>query len=360
MDSHSPILQTRHLSTGYKTGRKSCKVLSEDLNLRMYPGELICLLGPNGSGKSTLIRSLSGLQPALKGTVEIEGKSIQDLRPADLAKKLSMVLTERVKAGNLNAYSLVALGRHPYTGWLGNLSRADKEKTQQAMVATGTTDFADRKVHELSDGECQKVMLARALAQDTPLIILDEPTAHLDLPNRVELMQLLHQLARQMNKAILLSSHDLDLALQAADQVWLLQQDGQLKTGTPEDLVLQGTFEAAFAREGFQFDKDTGTFNLHKGHGENITLSGEGAAAFWTRRALQREGFSVIPPGKETAIEIDILKEEEKLYWISRMDGKYQKHASVAALIVWIRKTASGQNYSPFYSVIEGFNFPKN
>ena len=350
MERTAPILQTRQLSTGYKTGRKSFKVLSEELNLRMYPGELICLLGPNGSGKSTLIRSLSGLQPVLKGTVEIEGKSIQELRPAELAKKLSMVLTKRVKAGNLNAYALVALGRHSYTGWLGNLSREDKEKTEQAMLATDTIDFANRKVHELSDGECQKVMLARALAQDTPLIILDEPTAHLDLPNRVELMQLLHQLARQMNKAILLSSHDLDLALQAADQVWLLQQDGQLQTGTPEDLVLQGIFETAFSRGGFQFDKDTGTFNLHKGHGENIALTGSGAAAFWTRRALQREGFSVIPTGTETIISIEITEEGKSAVWISRINGKYQEHNSIASLIGCLRKTA------PLPSVSEGIN----
>jgi iron complex transport system ATP-binding protein len=332
MSSTSPLLKARDLKIGYYPGGKQEKVVAGPLELEIYPGQLICLLGPNGAGKSTLIRTLAGLQPLLSGNIEIENSPVQQLKPADMAKKISMVLTDRVPSGNLNVYSLIALGRYPHTGWLGNLRQADKQVIQWAMEATHTAVFAERKISELSDGERQKVMLARALAQDTRLIILDEPTAHLDIANRVEMMRLLHQLARQTNKAILLSTHELDLALQAADQVWLMRPDGQIDTGAPEDLVLDGRFEAAFNREGFNFDKSTGTFRIHAGHGQKINLVGHGAPAFWTRRALQREGYAIC---KENSgdITIAVYAQGSTCYWIIQ-EGENQKNClSIAELI---------------------------
>ena len=327
-----PILQAHELCIGYKKGSKSETKVAGPLQLEVYPGQLVCLLGPNGAGKSTLIRTLAGLQPMLKGTVSITGESIFQIKPAEIARKLSMVLTDRIRTGNLNVHSLVALGRYPYTGWLGTLSTADKRIISWAIEATKTAAFLHRKMDQLSDGENQKVMLARALAQDTPLIILDEPTAHLDLPNRIELMRLLHQLARQTNKAILLSTHELDLALQAGDQLWLLDADGKMKQGVPEDLVLDGSFEAAFDKAGFQFDKATGTFNMHQPKGNHIQLVGEGAVAFWTRRALQREGYTVVG-NKQADDTVEVMVEVNSDQWVIKFNGHYTKHQTIAAML---------------------------
>lgn len=311
----SPILTARSLSIGYKAGKRLPQIVSESLNLDLFSGQLVCLLGPNGAGKSTLMRTLSGLQPMLSGEILIDHESLTNLKPADLAKKLSLVLTERIDTGNITVSELVALGRTPYTGWLGSLSDLDKEKISWSMDATDTKQYANRRMNELSDGERQKVMLARALSQDTRLILLDEPTAHLDLPNRVEMMRLLHNLARQTSKAILLSTHELDLALQAADKLWLMHPDGKLVSGVPEDLVLNGSFESAFIKNGFHFDRNTGTFTIHKEAASTpIYLSGKSNLVFWTKRALQREDF-VVSDNPDLPNKIKISEDVENPVW---------------------------------------------
>lgn len=330
MNNTAPLLKASRLSIGYKKGTKEEKVLAGPLELEILSGELICLLGPNGAGKSTLIRTLAGLQPLLSGTVETGGKNMLQLKPPERAKLLSMVLTGRVPSGNLTVYSIIALGRFPYTNWLGTLQQKDREIVEWAMHITDTTSFANRKLIELSDGESQKVMLARALAQDTPVIILDEPTAHLDLPNRISLMRLLHQLAKATGKGILLSTHDLDLALQSADQVWLMRNDGVFTKGAPEDIVLNGTFEAAFHKEGFTFDKNSGTFIIHKSNGKSIRVEGEGAPLFWTKRALLREGFTVTA---NAAASIRILDKGDTVQWIYNNET----HATISSLLHSLR-----------------------
>lgn len=329
----TPILTARDLSIGYKTGKREPRIVSKSLDLDLFSGQLVCLLGPNGAGKSTLMRTLSGLQPTLSGEVLIDNASLASLKPVDLAQKLSLVLTERIDAGNLTVRELVALGRTPYTGWLGSLSENDREKISWSMDATDTRHYANRRMNELSDGERQKVMLARALAQDTRLILLDEPTAHLDLPNRVEMMRLLHHLARQTHKAILLSTHELDLALQAADQLWLMHPDGKLVSGVPEDLVLNGSFEAAFIKNGFHFDRNTGMFTIHKeATSTPVFLSGKSNLVFWTKRALQREDF-VVSDQPGSAYKIEITEETDKPVWTFYNGPKINKHHSVSALL---------------------------
>lgn len=336
MDTTSPLLKTVGLSIGYKN-KKGIKTLSGSLELELYPGQLICLLGPNGVGKSTLIRTLAGLQLAISGMVSIGYKPLLKQKPQERARLLSMVLTERVQSGNLNVFSIIALGRFPYTNWLGTLQPKDKEVVQWAMQTTGTTAFANRKFDELSDGEAQKVMLARALAQDTPVIILDEPTAHLDLPNRVSLMRLLHGLARETGKGILLSTHDLDLALQTADQLWLLNKEGVLTKGAPEDLVLNGAFEAAFGKEDFRFDKNSGTFVIHTDGEKSIYVKGKGAPLFWTKRALLREGYSMTAVPQDKSIHI--AEEENSIYWLYKNGSSEQKHDTVASLLAALQKS---------------------
>ncbi|MCF0071385.1 ABC transporter ATP-binding protein [Dyadobacter sp. CY261] len=293
MKASSAILETRALAIGYRSSGNERTVASY-LNVQLRPGDLVCLLGSNGAGKSTLMRTLSGLQPALGGDISIGSRPIGSLKPVELAQQLSLVLTDRVDAGNLTAREVVALGRTPYTGWLGSLSENDHREITRSIEQTGIQPLLDRPMHQLSDGERQKVMLARALAQDTPLILLDEPTAHLDLPNRVEMMRLLHTLARHARKAILLSTHELDLALQTADELWLMHADGTLLTGLPEDLVLNGSFEKTFARNGFSFDRLTGTFTIHQPAAPaNIYIEGPERLVFWAKRALMREGLGI-------------------------------------------------------------------
>lgn len=333
MDTGSPLLVAKQLQTGYHSGGRKILVSDGLPELSVRAGQLICLLGPNGSGKSTLLRTLAGLQPALGGLVAIAGRT--GLSSAELARQISLVLTDRVGGNNLDVYSLVALGRYPWSGWLGVLAEPDKAVIRQAVGAAGIGPLLDRKVYTLSDGENQKVMLARALAQDTPILMLDEPTAHLDLPSRIRLMRLLHRLAREMNKGILISTHELDLALQVADEVWLLQTGGPLHKGAPEDLVLDGVFEAAFAKEDVSFDRMTGIFRIHPEGSRSIGMAGSGMAAFWTRRALQREGFVVVEEGA-TPPGISLVQVEEKqgkCVWRLDTGRESRQFLSIAGLL---------------------------
>ncbi|GAC1377610.1 MAG: ABC transporter ATP-binding protein [Hymenobacter sp.] len=342
----APLLTAENLTVGYFGPRKTPHPVAGPLRLALWSGELVCLLGPNGAGKSTLLRTLAGLQPLLTGRLAVGGLPLSSLSAIERARQLSIVLTDRPDAGNLTVRELVSLGRHPHTGWLGGLSELDHAQVRAALAATGTTAFAARLVGELSDGERQKVLLARALAQDTPVVLLDEPTAHLDLPNRVALMRLLHRLARTTGKAILLSTHELDLALQAADRVWLLPANGELHTGTPEDLVLSGTFAAAFAREGLAFDPASGTFALHAPTGPAVQVLGDGAAAFWTRRALEREGF--VPTAKAAALRVTAPSLPGDR-WTSQVDGQAgREHETIAALLQALRRCS--ENYPVYQS----------
>ncbi|HAA75828.1 TPA: ABC transporter ATP-binding protein [Candidatus Latescibacteria bacterium] len=285
-------LHALNLSIGYAPPRRDRIVVGEALDVSLRPGELVCLLGPNGAGKSTLMRTLSGTQSPLEGRVEIDGTDIHALPASDRARQIAIVLTDRVDAGHLTTRTLVALGRYPHTDWMGALTAKDIQAVENALADVGATEHADAHTNELSDGERQKVMIARALAQDTDIILLDEPTAFLDLPRRVEIMTLLRRLAIEKGKAILLSTHDLDLAIRSADRLWLMNH-GRIQRGIPEALVMDGTFASTFDREGVSFDPDTGAFRIGNGEGHPIGLEGEGREANWTARALERIGYTV-------------------------------------------------------------------
>jgi iron complex transport system ATP-binding protein len=293
------VLQTFELTIGYgkprcgsRVGvRRQTTVVASGLNLRLRAGEMVCLLGPNGAGKSTLMRTLAGMQPPLEGRVEIAGQDVQAMAPAQLARLLAIVLTERIDVGNLSAFDLVALGRHPYTDWMGRLRETDRTVVEKALKAVQAESLRWRPVNELSDGERQKVMIARALAQEPVVLLLDEPTAFLDLPRRVEIMAMLRELTRTTGCAILLSTHDLDLALRSADRLWLLEAGGIIHTGVPEELVLSGAFAAAFRSSGVEFDAAQGVFRLQRSLRGTAIVHGEGLPAYWTMRALERLGF---------------------------------------------------------------------
>lgn len=288
-----PILETHDLAIGYPTRRGALRLIVESLHLQLYAGELVCLLGPNGAGKSTLLRTLAGMQPPVRGGVRVAGADPYRLPPRELARRLGIVLTDRAEVGALSVRALVALGRYPYTDWTGRLTRQDETVIDHSLAAVGIAAFAPRPVNELSDGERQKVMIARALAQEPQLLLLDEPTAFLDLPRRVDLMGILRRLAREGGRAVLLSTHDLDLALRSADQIWLLPPGGPLRVGAPEELVLNGAFQAAFHGDGVEFDPYAGAFKFHHPPVGRVDLIGGDLPALWTRRALEREGFVV-------------------------------------------------------------------
>ncbi|MCU0498666.1 MAG: ABC transporter ATP-binding protein [Anaerolineae bacterium] len=292
----SPLLSAHDLSIGYLT-RQCQKIVASGLNLTLAAGELVALLGPNGAGKSTLMRTLAGMQPALLGEILLNGRGLHTISAMERAQQLSIVLTEPIEAGLMTGSALVSLGRYPYTDWTGHLSAHDQAVITQAIVAVGAQSLADRLVSELSDGERQKILIARALAQATPLILLDEPTAFLDLPRRVEIARLLHQIAHDHGRAIVFSTHDLDLALRTADRVWLMSADGRIYQGAPEDLVLTGAFATVFGGEGIEFDPYSGSFRLNHPSGRRARLHSEmdetGLLMIWTRRALERAGIEV-------------------------------------------------------------------
>lgn len=253
-----------HLSTGY-LGKKGTKVIAKDINATLYSGELTCLLGANGAGKSTLLRTLSAFLRPLSGEIRIQGKPLDKYSDKALARVIGVVLTEKCHLRNMTVHELIGMGRSPYTGFWGTLTAKDRRIVDESIALVGIENLAQRMVHTLSDGERQKVMIAKALAQETPVIFLDEPTAFLDYPSKVEIFQLLYALSHGMNKTIFLSTHDLELALQIADQVWLMDRERGVTVGTPSSLALDGSLESFFAgRRGIVFDRTTGLYRIDK------------------------------------------------------------------------------------------------
>ncbi len=287
------ILETNHLTIGYPR-KKNPYIVQSELNLEMFQGELVCLIGPNGSGKSTLLRTLSGLQESISGQVKIEGQSIDKLKYDQRATLISLVLTDKVDVEHATVHSIVAMGRYPYSDWWGGLTDEDEALIQQTINMLHLESKVHSLFSELSDGEKQKALIAKAFVQDTPLIILDEPTAHLDLPTRIEIMLLLHKLAHDTNTAVLLSTHELDMALQAADKIWLMTAQGGVTTGVPEDLVFNGAFDAAFQNSNYVFNPANGNFSMNYPMSKQISVKGNKLRMYWTLRALARAGFEVV------------------------------------------------------------------
>lgn len=241
------------LDVGYRR-KGGCRVVAGNMNAVVYGGELTCLIGANGVGKSTLLRTLSGFQPKLAGHIYIKGKEMGAYSRRQLAQIVSVVLTGRPEVDNLTVYELVALGRNPYTGFWGSLAQEDRLVVDNSLSMTGISRLAKRMVHTLSDGERQKMMIAKALAQQTDVIFLDEPTAFLDYQSKVEMMQLLHVLAGRTGKTIFMSTHDVELALQIADRLWLMTDGGKLCMGAPGALAESGALSDFIDRPGIRFD----------------------------------------------------------------------------------------------------------
>lgn len=293
MTAGQPNIILDNLTTGYRSAGSDV-IITSGISAALYPGELTCLLGPNGAGKSTLLKTLTAFMPPLGGDVFVEGRRLSDYNSAELARVIGIVTTERLTVNNMTVEELVALGRSPYTGFWGRLSASDRRIVDESISLAGITELRKRRVNTLSDGERQKSMIAKALAQQTPVIFLDEPTAFLDYPGKVEMMLLLRSLARTGAKTIFLSTHDLELALQIADKAWLLSKTLGLTIGTPEDLALDGDMNRYFERPGVSFDADSGLFRVNHEIEREVCLRGEGPVFVMARKALLRNGLNPV------------------------------------------------------------------
>ncbi|MBQ9361913.1 MAG: ABC transporter ATP-binding protein [Bacteroidaceae bacterium] len=300
-------IELKNLTTGYRHGGNE-KVVSRGLNATLNTGELTCLLGPNGAGKSTLLRTMCAFQPALSGTVEVMGHALNSYRQRALAELISVVLTDNGGVRNMTAFDVVGMGRSPYTGFWGRLGEKDRVVVNKCFQWVGIEPLKERKMNTLSDGECQKVMIAKALAQETPVLFLDEPTAYLDYPSKIQMLMLLHRLARTLKKTVFLSTHDLEHALQVADQIWLLDGEHGLTTGSPEDLTIEGWIEQYFNREGFMYDRDSGTFQISHETARVVAMQGDASGLDFRlcQKALIRNGILPVESTPDCPVAIRV------------------------------------------------------
>lgn len=276
MNSRKSIFKASGLAIGYRQDQR----LFENLSVELKEGDLVCFMGPNGVGKSSVIKTLAGLIPPLAGKVDNTNE-----------RNVAVVLTDRIQAPQMTVRELITYGRYPYLDWNLKLTAEDHRIIDESISRVHVQHLLDKYTSELSDGQMQMVMIARALVQNTPVLLLDEPTAHLDLNNRLEIMNVLRTLARTTGKAILLATHELDLALQTADYVWLASPDRRIRQGIPEDLVLDGSFDEVFQFKGF--DLKTGKVIHESFRQQSVKLVGSGSEYLWTKNALERSGFDV-------------------------------------------------------------------
>jgi len=325
-------IRLRDLSIGYPD-KHNTKRVAEHLNASIHSGELTCLLGTNGVGKSTLLRTLSAFQPPLGGTIDLLDRPLSTYDDRQLATVIGVVLTEKSDIRNMTVEELVGLGRSPYTGFWGTLKESDRRIVHEAIARVRIEPLTQRMVHTLSDGERQKVMIAKALAQETPIIFLDEPTAFLDFPSKVEVMQLLHNLTHTLQKTVFMSTHDLELALQIADKIWLMDRTNGIAIGTPEDLSLEGKLSSFFSRKGITYDTETGFFRIDTDYRREIHLHGHGSRYAVVRKALQRNGIRADRHVADDSLHIDTTGSAGDPFVIHRADGSTQSATNIEVLL---------------------------
>ena len=328
------IIEGKDVAIGYKASQQHV-FIHQHLNFQLHAGELVCLLGSNGVGKSTLLRTLSGSQPLLYGQLILLQKSIEKYTEHQLAQTIGVVFTDKTFAGGLTVSELVALGRQPHTGFFGKLNNYDKEVIEHAIVSTGLKSKASRYMAELSDGERQKAMIAKALVQECPVILLDEPTAFLDVVSRIEIMNLLHHLAVKENKAILMSTHDIEQALILSDRLWLMSPECGIKSGTTEDLVLKDSMQHLFGTNtSITFNKLSGTYIQSVGGKQEIYVDvGSPTLMYWTRNALNRNGYTIAAEAKETIPHLSVHSANDIVYRCEHQTYQLSSFAELMRLL---------------------------
>jgi len=328
MGTHGIIAETRSLSIGYRNRNRISEVM-KGLSLSARRGELVALIGRNGTGKSTLLRTLVGLQPPLGGSVALDGHLIGEIGLSQLPRLVSFASTEPVALHNIRVRDVVSLGRFPYTNWIGTLTYEDKKAVSVALEATGLSGLADRSIDGISDGERQRALIARSLAQDTGLLVMDEPTAFLDLPSRYGIVSLLRKLTREKGKCVIYSTHDLDTAINEADRIWLMTGD-TVSEGAPEDLMLTGVLARAFESPMLSFSITDGAFSFVRSRQTGIALEGKGKAAKLTARALARCGYTTDP---QAPLNVRVNEIAGTTEWIVTGGGANERYASLYDLV---------------------------
>ncbi len=334
------IIRLTDLEAGFRERGKLRRTVTGPLNISLPGGEFVALMGKNGSGKSTLLRTLSGLQKPLGGSIYIRGKDLEYYSGRELAKILGYVSTDVVRVQGMQVQQLVTMGRYPHTNWFGSLTPADREKIEYALEITSLNLFRNRDLYELSDGERQRAMIARTLAQDTVILMLDEPTAFLDLSHKFEIIRLLKTLSRDHRRTVLFSTHDLQTALREADKIWLMNRN-EIIEGAPEDLVLSGSLRDALLEENSAadvlLDMQSGEFRL-----DRKTLPGVAVRASdknletWTLRAIERMGYRSVR-NKQAGISVIAGKEGAKASWIVEKKGQKVVLNSIYELSLYLR-----------------------
>jgi iron complex transport system ATP-binding protein len=284
------VLVLDSLETGYGSGNRK-KLILPSLNASAVRGELIAVIGRNGIGKSTLLRTIAGLQPPLSGDIRINGKSLSTFTRMELARETGYISTESVKVSNMTVFDLVALGRFPHTNWIGTMDDQNHASVMDALRMTSMTGFGERFINEISDGERQKAMIARIIAQDAGIMIMDEPTAFLDTGGRFEILHLLNTLSHEKGKTIIFSTHDLHMAVNQADKIWLIS-GGRLLEGAPEDLMISGAFDHLFDASNVRFNPENGSFSFNSSGNGSVYIQGKGAEKIWVEKALKRLGLT--------------------------------------------------------------------
>jgi iron complex transport system ATP-binding protein len=308
------IFKIRDLLVGYEQHAKPKEgIIYGPLNTEIHTPEMIGIIGRNGIGKSTLLRTLTGIQHAISGTIVIRGQEISKISRSDRARLISYVSTEAVHVQNLRVMELVSMGRFPYTNWFGKLTKIDHDIIDDSIVQTGINHLLAKPVYQLSDGERQKVMIARALAQDTPVIILDEPTAFLDLPARHETIRLLNNLSRHKNKLIIFSTHDLSIAMDEVDKLWLMTDEGLLE-GAPEDLLMNQGFRKLFKNSDLDFDARSLVFRFSRDLKKRVKILADDKYNIFTRKAMERIGFKTTK-NEDTDFTITVISDNAIPVW---------------------------------------------
>lgn len=326
------ILSFSSLLIGYRSGRHR-NILLPPLNASAQKGELIAVIGENGIGKSTLLRTITGLQEPLGGRVLLGDKLLNELPRYALAKKIGYISTEPVRVSNMKVYDLVSLGRYPHTNWIGRLDDADHSIVEDAIEKVGLQPLLHRFINELSDGERQRAMIARVLAQDTEILVLDEPTAFLDIRSRYEIVHLLHDLSKTRQKTIIFSTHDLLTAISDSDKIWLTLKDTFIDGG-PEDLIINGVFDRLFGDSGVKFNQSDGSFSLKRTMQGNVYVDASGVDLFWTEKAVNRAGFGISADQPDLIVSVSGRGDAKK--WIAS-DGKFSSEfKSIYDLVNWL------------------------
>ena len=333
------MLKISDLAIGYKHSKSKTKYLQKSICLDALDAELIAIVGENGIGKSTFLRTIANLQQALSGDILINEKAINNLSRNEIAKKISYVSTDIISFAKIDVFTLISQGRFPYTNWFGKLNIVDTEIVNNAIDLLNLKKHKYKYINEISDGERQRALIARALVQDTDIIILDEPTAFLDLSNKYQITSILKELTRKKNKTIIFSSHDFNIVLKEADKIWLFNNDSII-AGAPEDLVLNNSFDLLFNNSNLKFSIDKGDFISKTKAINEISISGVGDYKILTERALERLSYKVVK-NDDANLKLKVNKKDNSPFWTLYFgDNKTKTFTSIYLLSRFLRNNS--------------------